>query len=126
MELASSSSCFFPPGKLGIFLSLFPGHLPGMMTTEPSSNCDITKPAPGPTGRSWSRGPDCALSLCTLPSTRMLQAWEGSPVPWLGIQERTHGHGPSSNHLQEAEAGQARRVQARVWHRWRWICQAKP
>lgn len=78
---------------------------------EPSSNQDITKPAPGPARRSWSRGWDGALPMRTLPSTRTLEAREGSPVPWLGIQERMRGHGPSSDHLQEEGGGQARRVQ---------------
>lgn len=78
---------------------------------EPSSNQDLTKPAPGHT-RSRSRGWESAWPVHTLPSTRRLEAWRGSPVPWLGIQEGMHGHSPSppSDHLQEG-AGQARRVQ---------------
>lgn len=78
---------------------------------EPSSNHDITKPAPGPAKRSWSRGWDSALPVHTLPSTRRLEARESSLVPRLGIQERMHGHRPSSDHLQEVGARQARRVQ---------------
>lgn len=31
---ASHNSCFLPSGKLGMFLSSLPGHLPGMMITE--------------------------------------------------------------------------------------------
>lgn len=32
-------------------------------------------------------------------------------VPRLGIQERMHGHGPSSDYVQEEGAGQAKRMQ---------------
>lgn len=34
MNLASHNSCFLPSGKLRMFLSPFPGHLPGMMIIE--------------------------------------------------------------------------------------------
>lgn len=49
MNLASHNSCFLPSGKLGMFLSLFPGHLPGMMIIE--------RPAATETSPDWILAP---------------------------------------------------------------------
>lgn len=42
MNLASHNNCFLSSGKLGIFLSPFPGHLPGMMIIECPAATEIS------------------------------------------------------------------------------------